>query len=359
MVAINHVRNSDSSVEACQKHVVRVVLVPRHFSIIDTLHDPKSKFKYVSMVGGVVVNSQMERKSYNMGYVDTSYSLFSFFMALFCQSIRNEFKFNLAPLECVEYVDSVGRVGYDSKFDICGNGHIRCMLSYNADIDSKPIISYEGSKITDVYKSPIVDISVDLDKESFGYFPGVKGFYSKHVKYNKYLDGFKYEDCGVKHLYEKHHGCNEGKYCEQFCCSTLTQCSHKQNDMFQLENEEMICTDCTMDYDQLSEMYFERSHIDENQKAHAYSTLIPLPCLWGVREMCVYITKINVDLSCDFVSPHTIQDHVYMNYDKDSLQVRLTEPLLSQDSVYVDQKWHRQALLTSLNDIMKDYGRVE
>ena len=113
-----------------------------------------------------------------------------------------------------------------------------------------------------------------------------------------------------------------------------------------------------MDYNQLREMYFERSGIDENQKAHAYSTLIPPPCLWAVRGMRVYITKINVDLSCDFVSLHTIQDPIYVNYDKDSLQVRLAEPLLSQDSVYVHQKWHRQALLTSLNDIMKDYGRV-
>ena len=75
--------------------------------------------------------------------------------------------------------------------------------------------------------------------------------------------------------------------------------------------------------------------------------------------MRVYVTKINVDLSCDFVSPYTIQDPVYVNYDKDSLQVRLAEPLLSQDLVYVHQKWHRQALLTLLNDIMKDYGRVE
>ena len=224
--AINHVCNSDSSVEACQKHVVQVFRVPGHFSIIDALHDPKSKFKYMSKVGGMVVNRQMERKSYKMDSVDTSYSLFSFFMALFCQSFRNEFKFNLVPLECVEYVDSVGRVGYDSKFDVCGDGHVRCMLSYDVDVDSKPIISYEGSKITDVYKSPIVDISIDVDKELFGYFPGVKGFYSEHVKYDKYLDGFKYEDRGVKHLYDKHHGCNEGKYCEQFCLATLTLCNH-------------------------------------------------------------------------------------------------------------------------------------
>ena len=127
--AINHVRNSDSSIEDCQKHVVQVVWVPRHFSIIDALHDPKSKFKYVSTIGGMVVNRQMERKSYKMDYVNTSYSLFSFYMALFCQSFRNEFKFNLAPLECVECVDSVGRVGYNSKFAVCGDGHVHCTMS--------------------------------------------------------------------------------------------------------------------------------------------------------------------------------------------------------------------------------------
>ena len=69
----------------------------------------------------------------------------------------------------------------------------RCLVKAN---------NYEGLEIMDVYNSPIVDISFDVDKESFGYFPGVKGFYSKHVKYDKYLDGFKYEDHGIKHLYE-------------------------------------------------------------------------------------------------------------------------------------------------------------
>ena len=57
--------------------------MPRHFSIIDTLYDPKSKFKYVSTFGGMVVNRQMERKSYKMSYVDTSYSLFSFLWPYF------------------------------------------------------------------------------------------------------------------------------------------------------------------------------------------------------------------------------------------------------------------------------------
>ena len=80
----------------------------------------------------------------------------------------------------------------------------------------------------------------------------------------------------------------------------------------------------------------------------------------GVRGMCVYVTELNVDLSCDIVSPHTIQDPVYVNYDKDMLNICLSEPLLCfDDSSYVRQKWHRQALLASLNGVMKDYGCVE
>ena len=74
----------------------------------------------------------------------------------------------------------------------------------------------------------------------------------------------------------------------------------------------------------------------------------------------MYVTEINADLSCDFVSPHTIQDPVYVNYDENMLQVRLSEPLLSfDDPSYVRLKWHRQALLTSLNGLMRDYGCVE
>ena len=101
--------------------------------------------------------------------------------------------------------------------------------------------------------------------------------------------------------------------------------------------------------------------IDEKQKAFAYSMLIPPPCLDNSNEgVRVYVTEINADLSCDFLSPHTIQDPVYMSYDEDTLQIRLSKPLLSfDDPSYVRQKWHRQSLLGSLNGIMCDYGHVQ
>ena len=131
--------------------------------------------------------------------------------------------------------------------------------------------------------------------------------------------------------------------------------------MFQLENEEMVCTDCPVNYDKLNELYVEQSSIDQEKKLHSYSTLIPPPCdEEGIRGMHVYIIELNVDLSCDIVSPHTIQDPVYVNYDKDMLNICLSEPLLCfDDSLNVRQKWHRQVLLASLNGVMKDYGCVE
>ena len=105
-----------------------------------------------------------------------------------------------------------------------------------------------------------------------------------------------------------------------------------------------MCTDCPVNYDKLQELYVEQGSINENQKAFAYSTLIPPPCLDDSNEgVRVYVTEINADLSCDFLSPHTIQDPVYVSYDEDTLQIQLSEPLLSfDDPSYVRQKWHRQ-----------------
>ena len=212
-----------------------------------------------------------------------------------------------------------------------------------------------------VYKSPILDLSVDRDRESNGYYPGVKGSYIEQFVHNKYCDSPQYEDRSIKHLYEQHHRCTESGPCERFCRMRLIEGNHKRDDLFNLKNEEMVCTECPVNYDKLQELYVERGSIDEKQKAFAYSMLIPPPCLDDSNEeVRVYITEINADLSCDFLSPHTIQDPVYMSYDEDTLQIRLSEPLLSfDDPSYVRQKWHRQSLLGSLNGIMHDYGCVQ
>ena len=361
---VNNLRNMTDKRNALSNHCqfcdLSIIRVSRSFSMINALHDPNCKYNYVSTVG-VVMTRQIQRRLDKKTYKGTSYSLFSFFMALFCQSFKNEFKFNMEPTDHMESVDGIGRFRYESNFDICGDGSlILRQRSYDADIVRKPNFLHEESKLTDVYRSPIVDICVNMNKESNGYYPHMKGFYAEHVMYEQYSNGHEYEGRGIKHLHECHHGCNGSGYCDKFCKGRLIQANHKQNDMFQLENEEMVCTDCPVNYDKLSELYIERATIDQNQKLHSYSTLIRPPCIEGVKGTCVFITEINADLSCDFVSPHTIQDPVYVNYDKDTLQVRSSEPLLSlKDPSYVRQKWHRQALLTSLNSVMKDYGCVE
>ena len=95
------------------------------------------------------------------------------------------------------------------------------------------------------------------------------------------------------------------------------------NDVFQLENEEMVCVDSPVNYDKLHQMHVERNSIDKNLKKFAQSTLIPTPRVNGSnRGVRVYVTEINADLSCDFLSPHTIQDPAFVNYDEDSFQVR-------------------------------------
>ena len=117
----------------------------------------------------------------------------------------------------------------------------------------------------------------------------------------------------------------------------------------------MACVDCPVSYDKLGELFSERGEIDECLKEFSHSTLIPPPLVDGdsLIGTRVLVTEINVDLSCDFVSPHMIQDPTYVNYNEDVLQVRLSKPLLSFDNVLrVQQKWHRQCLLTTLNGIM-------
>ena len=67
-----------------------------------------------------------------------------------------------------------------------------------------------------VYKLPILDLSVDMDRESNGYYPGVKGSYIEQFVYSKYCDGPQYEDRSIEHLYEQHHRCTteSGGPCE-------------------------------------------------------------------------------------------------------------------------------------------------
>ena len=218
-----------------------------------------------------------------------------------------------------------------------------------------------GERINDVYKSPILDISVDMKKETNGYLPGVKRMYSEHLFYDGccHRDSRKYEDRGVKHLYEFHHCCSSSSgYCNSFCNVKLTEGNHKLNDVFHVENEEMVCLDSAVNYNKLHDFHVENAKIDKEQKKFAYSTLIPPPCVAGIKGRRVYVTEVNVDLSTDFLSPHTIQDPTYVCYDEDVLALKLNKPVLEICDGFKGSL-HRQCLMDLLNGIMKDYRSKE
>ena len=175
-------------------------------------------------------------------------------MALFCQVFKNQLRFNQEFTNQVEFLDSIGQVNYGSRFNVCADGHIRCTLVYDSvptnDI-SNDLYHHFGERINDVYKSPILDISVDMKKEMNGYLPGVKRMYSEHVFYDGcyHCDSQKYEDRGVKHLYEFHHSCSSSSgYCNSFCNVKLTEGNQKLNDVFHVENGEIVCLDSAVNY---------------------------------------------------------------------------------------------------------------
>ena len=51
----------------------------------------------------------------------------------------------------------------------------------------------------------------------------------------------------------------------------------------------------------------------------------------------VYVTELNADLSTDFSSPHTVQDPAYVCYDEEVLNIKLSEPTLSDCSLSCSQ----------------------
>ena len=190
---------------------------------------------------------------------------------------------------------------------------------------------------------------------------GSKKMYSEFVFYDKSLGVSKYEDHGKKHLYKQHHGCKgelTNKYCGVFCASRLSHMNYKQNDMFQVENEEMVCGDVPMDYESLDNFFSECNDTDFRSKVLSFSTLIPPPASRWSHKVCWVIgTEINADLSLSYVSPCTIQDPVYVNFHDDTMQLHLDDPHFStaddKDFSHVKFQWHRQCLLSSLTGMWK------
>ena len=92
---------------------------------------------------------------------DVIHSLFSFFMALFFH-VFSRFKLNQQFVPMVEFVDDK-RVEYDSRFSICGDGHILQTIKYetanNGSMDFN-VLHDGGQSLESVYKSPILDINI-------------------------------------------------------------------------------------------------------------------------------------------------------------------------------------------------------
>ena len=251
----------------------------------------------------------------------------------------------------------VGTCNYKFRYDVCVDGHLRHTMAYNTISIPRPFNNIRqryGDRLEEVYKSAIINLDVNCEKETVGYLPGMKRMYSEHVLLS-HINGSKlpYEDRGVKHLYEHHHNCSSRRgYCTQFCRETLSGADYKSNNLFHVENEKMVCTNSPVSYDKLHDFMVERHSIDEESKDFSTSMLIPPPSVnGGGGTIRVYVTELNADLSTDFSSPHTIQDPAYVCYDEEVLNIKLSEPTLS-DCFRV----HRYALLDVLNEIMNDYG---
>ena len=199
-----------------------------------------------------------------------------------------------------------------------------------------------------------------MDVDSNGYYPtgSRKKVHQEFVSYNKTEGKDMYEDHGLKHLYEEHHHCKCKKkygYCKAFCKSKLFRTNYKKDDVFQVENKGMSCGDLNVNYDILDKFFCQREEVDMKMKGLSFSTLIPLPTSRFASDMnvCnVFVTELNADLSCDFMSPSTIQDPVYINFDVDAMQVWLDDPYLD-DIEHVKFWWQRNCLLFSLVSIMK------
>ena len=113
---------------------------------------------------------------------DVIHSLFSFFMALFCQ-VFSGFKLNQQFVPMVEFVDDK-RVEYDSRFSICGDGHVLQTIKYKTANDGSMdfnVLHDGGQSLESVYKSPVLDINIQIGSEMNGYYPGCKDSYREHL----------------------------------------------------------------------------------------------------------------------------------------------------------------------------------
>ena len=159
------------------------------------------------------------------------HSLFSFFMVLFCQVFSGS-KLNQQFVPMVEFVDDK-RVEYDSRFSICGDRHVLQTIKYetanNGSVDFN-VLQHDGgqSLLESAYKSLILDINIEIGSEMNGYYLGCKDSYREHlfgkdIQAHRWQQQDRFEDSGIKHLYESHHDCTGDGLCD-FCNEPSRPC---------------------------------------------------------------------------------------------------------------------------------------
>ena len=209
--------------DVIQSHEIKVSSLRSGFNVVGCLGDFK-KLSYISTVGGFVSNREIERVSTHKTCKDVIHSLFSFFMALFCQVFSGS-KLNQQFVPMIEFVDDK-RVEYDGRFSICGDGHVLQTIKYetanNGSVDFN-VLQHDGgqSLLESVYKSPILDINIEIGSEMNGYYLGCKDSYREHlfgkdIQAHRWRQQDRFEDRGIKHLYESHHDCTGDGSCD-FC----------------------------------------------------------------------------------------------------------------------------------------------
>ena len=100
----------------------------------------------------------------------------------------------------------------------------------------------------------------------------------------------------------------------------------KKDNVYQVENEEILCGNVSVSYSKLIQFYHERDEIDLMQKNDSFMILIP-PLLYDEgrkksRNIKVYVTEVNADFCTSDITPLMIQDSVWVNYDVDGHQVQ-------------------------------------
>ena len=105
-------------------------------------------------------------------------------MGMFCQAFTSSPVF--FPNGCMrtELTKTFDEVVYELRHNICGDGNVRSSVPYDCDkYDNLHIPRKDETVIQNIYRSPNVNIDVDLCMDSNGYYPegGSKKMYSEFV----------------------------------------------------------------------------------------------------------------------------------------------------------------------------------